>query len=111
MKKQSSSGGNGGSGTTSGVISRLPSIDLPIFHGDLNEWVGFINLFDSLVHGRSDLTASYKMAQLRGALRGEPGELVAHLPITNDNYAVARLILFDRYQNQRRLVDTQLARL
>ncbi|KAA5570751.1 DUF1759 domain-containing protein [Acinetobacter baumannii] len=70
-----------------------------------------MNLFDSLVHGRSDLTASYKMAQLRGALRGEPGELVAHLPITNDNYAVARQILFDRYQNQRRLVDTQLARL
>lgn len=111
IKKQSSSGGNGGSGTSSGVISRLPSIDLPIFHGDLNEWVGFINLFDSLVHGRSDLTASYKMAQLRGALRGEPGELVAHLPITNDNYAVARQILFDRYQNQRRLVDAQLARL
>lgn len=79
IKKQSSSGGDGGSGSLSGVISRPPSIDLLI----LNEWVGFINLFDSLVHDRSDLTASYNMAHLQRALRGEPRELVAHLPITN----------------------------
>ncbi|CAH2062569.1 unnamed protein product, partial [Iphiclides podalirius] len=51
------------------------------------------------------------MVQLRGALRGEPGELVAHLPITNDSYAVARQVLFDRYQNKRRFMDAQLARL
>lgn len=95
----------------SGIVSRLPSIELPVFDGDLNQWVGFINLFDSLVHDRRDLTASYKMAQLRGALRGEPGELVAHLPVTEDSYLTARQILFDRYQNERRLVDAQLSRI
>lgn len=94
-----------------GVMSRLPHIQLPVFSGNVGEWTSFINLFDSLVHRRDDLTRSFKMVQLLSALHGEPKELVAHLAVTEANYEMARQLLFDCYQNKRRLVDAQLNRL
>lgn len=94
-----------------GVIGRLPHLEIPAFSGAIDEWPAFINLFDSLVHGRDDLDNAYKMAQLVMALRDEPRELVGHLTVTSANYLIARTILLERYQHTRRLVDAQLGRL
>lgn len=48
------------------------------------------------------------MAQLLAALRGEARDQVAHLAVTDENYETARKLLIRRYENRRRLIDSQL---
>lgn len=95
--------------TPATLLGRLPTLDLPTFEGDLSTWMGFLNLFDSLVHSREDLSPSQKLAYLRSALRGEASALVQHLIINDENYEVARALLTSRYQNVRLLADTHVA--
>lgn len=93
------------------LLARLPAIALPTFSGDLDEWPSFLDLFDSLVHARDDLSPALKLAQLRSALHGEPRELVSHLTVSEENYDTARALLISRYHNVRRLADTLLGKI
>ncbi|XP_045489864.1 uncharacterized protein LOC123690513 [Pieris rapae] len=93
---------------SSGIIGRLPKLDLPHFSGDLSQWVAFIHLFDSLVHSRGDLTSAQKLAYLLASLTGEAKGLVQHLALVDNNYDIARDLLMRRYQNIRRLADSHV---
>lgn len=97
--------------STSGLLSKLPTLDLPRFDGRLDQWLGFINLFESLVHARSDLGSAQKLAYLFSVLEGEARGLVQHLEINDGNYLVARNLLIKRYQNKRCLADTHIGQL
>lgn len=90
------------------LLSRLPALRLPSFGGEMDQWVGFSNLFDSLVDRRTDLSPGQKLAYLMSCLSGEPRGLVQHLKITDENYSIARDLLLKRYQNTRRLGDVHL---
>lgn len=94
-----------------GVLGRLPTLNLPHFDGNLSQWVGFKNLFDSLVDGRSDLAPSQKLAYLLSTLEGEARDLIQHLTVDDDGYAMARELLTRRYQNVRRLADAHVAQI
>ncbi|GFG31280.1 hypothetical protein Cfor_06215, partial [Coptotermes formosanus] len=95
--------------TPTALLNRLPNLDLPKFDGSLETWIGYINLFDSLVDSRADLTASQKLAYMRSSLSGEAAQLVQHIAVDNEGYPIARDILFGRYQNIRCLADTHAA--
>lgn len=95
--------------TPPAVLGRLPSLDLPSFGGALGAWVGYKNLFDSLVHSREDLSASQKLAYLLSSLSGEARDLIRHLAVTDENYEPARELLRQRYDSVRRLADTHIA--
>ena len=97
--------------TPQGLLSRLPTLDLPKFDGLMENWVGYTNLFDSLVDCRKDLAPSQKMAYLMSTLKGEPLTLVQHLQLTDENYSTARELLTKRYHNVRRLADTHVSQL
>lgn len=92
-------------------LSHLPTLNLTEFSGKLEEWVGFHNLFISLVDGRTDLSPSQKLCYLLSCLRGEARDLVQHLPLHNENYSIAIEILKSRYQNIRRLTDTHVSQI
>ncbi|XP_013181504.1 PREDICTED: uncharacterized protein LOC106127801, partial [Papilio xuthus] len=91
------------------LMSRLPLLDLPRFNGDLDQWVAFSNLFESIVHGRTDLTPAQKLAYLLASLTGEAKGLVQHLGLVDGNYEIARDLLSRRYQNVRRIADSHVA--
>lgn len=91
------------------LISRLPKLDLPHFSGDLDQWMAFNNLYDSLVHSRKDLTPAQKLAYLLTSLTGEARGLVQHLELIDANYVIARDLLMRRYQNVRRLADCHVS--
>ncbi|XP_045783653.1 uncharacterized protein LOC123879803 [Maniola jurtina] len=90
------------------LLSRLPALRLPSFAGEMDQWVGFNNLFDSLVDKRSDLSPAQKLAYLMSCLSGEPRGLVQHLKIADEGYSIARDLLMKRYQNTRRLGDVHV---
>lgn len=88
--------------------SRLPTLQLPHFDGQIDAWLGFIGLFESLVDARTDLSEAQKMAYLLASLKGEALGLVQHLSVADGSYATAREILRRRYHDVRRLADAQV---
>lgn len=101
-----STGGNSGS-----LMSRLPTLDLPRFDGQLDRWLGFFGLFESLVDSRADLSAAQKMAYLLASLQEEALGLVQHLAIDDSSYETAKVILKRRYNDVRRLADAHVGQI
>ncbi|XP_055613515.1 uncharacterized protein LOC129759958 [Uranotaenia lowii] len=78
---------------------KLPTIELPKFDGDLNEWLTFRDSFSSLIHSSPEIPCIQKFQYLRSALRGDALKLIESLNITANNYAVAWEALLNRYSN------------
>lgn len=86
----------------------LPRLQIPTFSGKLEEYVPFMELFQSLVGNDSSLSDTEKMYYLVGSLLGEPKALIQHLSVTGDNYSIAIDLLKSRYYNKRLLADRLL---
>jgi hypothetical protein len=89
----------------------LPRLQIPTFSGKIEEYLSFMELFQSLVGSDSTLSNTEKMYYLTGSLVGEPKSLIQHLSITGDNYSVAIDLLNSRYNNKRLLADRLLRNL
>ncbi|XP_058456985.1 uncharacterized protein LOC131434335 [Malaya genurostris] len=87
---------------------RLPQIKLQTFNGDIDEWLGFRDLFTSLIHWKTDLPEVEKFHYLKGCLQGEPKALIESLQITRANYQVAWEMLLKRYNNSKQLKKRQI---
>ncbi|XP_058828022.1 uncharacterized protein LOC131687940 [Topomyia yanbarensis] len=78
---------------------KLPTITLPEFDGDYNQWLTFHDTFMALIHSSNEISTVQKFHYLRAALRGEAAQLIESLTISCMNYPVAWKILVDRYSN------------
>ncbi|XP_055585373.1 uncharacterized protein LOC129738208 [Uranotaenia lowii] len=87
---------------------RLPQIKLQWFNGNIDEWLGFRDLFISLIHNKQDLPEVEKFHYLKGCLQGEPKSLIDPLQITRANYIVAWDMLLKRYNNSKQLKKRQV---
>ncbi|XP_055604180.1 uncharacterized protein LOC129752424 [Uranotaenia lowii] len=87
---------------------RLPQIKLQSFNGNIDEWLGFRDLYISLIHCKPDLPEVEKFHYLKGCLQGEPKSLIDPLQITRANYIVAWDILLKRYNNSKQLKKRQV---
>lgn len=79
---------------------KLPTITLPQFDGDLNDWLTFHDSFSSLIHSSGDIPCIQKFQYLRSALKGDALKLIESLTITAANYSVAWQSLLNRYSNK-----------
>ncbi|XP_062710702.1 uncharacterized protein LOC134288828 [Aedes albopictus] len=95
-----------GSGSSSHV--RLPDVKLPVFNGNLDNWLNFHDLFVSLVHASQDLSSIQKFYYLRSSLAGDALKLIQTIEISANNYTVAWNMLVNHYQNPTRLKQTYL---
>lgn len=80
---------------------KLPKIELNKFRGDIRDFPGFRDMFDSLVHSNGTLNPIEKFNYLKSSLEGSPLELVKRLKATADNYDTAYAALIKRYTNPR----------
>ncbi|XP_055589418.1 uncharacterized protein LOC129741697 [Uranotaenia lowii] len=87
---------------------RLPQIKLQSFNGNIDEWLGFRDLYLSLIHCKLDLPEVEKFHYLKGCLQGEPKALIDPLQITRANYTVAWDMLLKRYNNSKQLKKRQV---
>ncbi|XP_055623126.1 uncharacterized protein LOC129766576 [Toxorhynchites rutilus septentrionalis] len=78
---------------------KLPTISLPQFDGDLNEWLTFHDSFNSLIHSSAEIPTVQKFQYLRSVLKGDALKLIESLTITANNYGVAWEALLNRYSN------------
>ncbi|XP_058446413.1 uncharacterized protein LOC131427338 [Malaya genurostris] len=85
---------------------RLPDVKLPVFNGNLDNWLNFHDLFVSLVHSSVDLSNIQKFYYLRSSLSSDALKLIQTIPLSANNYAVAWNLLIEHYQNPTRLKQT-----
>ncbi|XP_075150652.1 uncharacterized protein LOC142224750 [Haematobia irritans] len=90
---------------------KLPPCEIPIFGGDFSAWPTFRDIFKAVCLNNPRLSAVEKLFHLNQRTKGEPHDIVAKFPLTNDNLDVAWKSLSTRYENKRVLVNIQLKNL
>ncbi|XP_055605004.1 uncharacterized protein LOC129753231 [Uranotaenia lowii] len=87
-----------GSSTLSGL--KLPTISLPTFSGDYQDWLAFHDTFYALIHVNPEVSIIQKFHYLKSALQGEAGQLIESIGISAGNYNLAWDCLVKRYANE-----------
>ncbi|XP_044583482.1 uncharacterized protein LOC123264315 [Cotesia glomerata] len=101
--KGNNSGGNNSTFETQ-RLAKLPTIDLPKFDGNLENWLSFKNTFKTLIDTRNDLDDLNKILSLRGCLTGSAANKLALFDASAENYTKAWDFLTKTYQKKRALI-------
>jgi hypothetical protein len=88
----------------------LPRLDIPVFTGNLIEWVLFRDIFTTVIHNSTTYTGTQKLAHLKSLVQGEPLEMINSIILSDANYDIAWTLLNKRYQNNRELLFAILRR-
>ena len=84
------------------VETKLPTLKLPEFDGNLTNWDSFWDQFSASIDSRKDLNPVDKLTYLRGALKGEVRKLIDGFSIEDDSYQSAVQLLKTTYDNPKR---------
>lgn len=79
---------------------RLPTIELPKFKGDIDEWLGFRDTFESLIHNNETIEPIQKFHYMKAALEGTAAQIIKSLEFTAVNYAIAWETICNRFNNK-----------
>ncbi|KAG8238867.1 hypothetical protein J437_LFUL017669 [Ladona fulva] len=88
-------------GPTLSTKSRIPTIELPQFSGSFSDWVGFRDLFKSVVNDRTDISSVEKFTYLKESLQGKALALITSVPFCDAHYDSAWKELCEHYGNPR----------
>ncbi|XP_036146036.1 uncharacterized protein LOC118646691 [Monomorium pharaonis] len=79
---------------------RLPTIELPKFKGDVEEWLGFRDTFESLIHTNETIDPIQKFHYLKAALEGSAAQIIKSFEFSAANYAIAWETISNRFNNK-----------
>lgn len=79
---------------------KLPTMQLPTFDGNYEQWEHFRDMFLALVDQDSSIDNIRKFYYLSTALTGAAAKVIKSINVTSDNYAVAWQLLKDRYEDK-----------
>ena len=94
---------------TSSLRSKLPDLQLPTFDGQIMEWNGFWERFQSQVGSLNDLPRSSKFTYLVGQLRGEALRTVQGIIPSEENYSVLEATLKENFGQPRRIIRAHVS--
>ncbi|KAG5879086.1 hypothetical protein JTB14_006354 [Gonioctena quinquepunctata] len=80
---------------------KLPDIHLPKFSGKFKDWLGFGDIYRSLIHDNRRLNNIQKFHHLRGALEGTAAASISNIKYTADNYKVAWTTITNMFDNKK----------
>lgn len=98
-------------GTTGNIDIKLPTLKLPIFAGEYDQWMQFKDAFTSLIRGNKKLSLIQKFQYLRSTLKDEALQTISELSTSAENYAIAWDLLKERYENKKLIIISHLSRL
>lgn len=87
---------------------RLPTIELPRFRGEIGEWLGFRDTFESLIHNNQSIDPIQKFHYLKAALEGTAVQIVKSLEFSAANYTVAWETICKRFDNKSLLTNNHI---
>ena len=91
--------------------SKLPDLNLPTFDGNITEWFGFWERFQSQVGNSPDLPNTAKLTYLVGQLRGEALDTVKGIMPSELNYGVLEETLKENFGLPRRIIRAHIMNL
>ena len=80
--------------------AKLPKLDLPVFKGDVTEWMTFWDLYSVAVHTNPGLSPIERFTYLRTLVSHSAKDAIAGLSLTAANYEVAIELLQSRFGNK-----------
>ena len=89
----------------------LPKLEMPSFNGDALRWSEFWDSFEANVDKTLALSNIEKLSYLNSKLHGEAKQAVSGIPLSNDNYQVAKTILKDRFGKSKSVVTSHYTQL
>lgn len=92
-------------------LKHLPPIQLPPFFGKADEWENFRDRFTALIIQNNELSDFVRMHFLVSSLTDKARDVIAGIPVTADNFAVAWKALSSRFENKRKLIEIHVAEL
>ncbi|UYV78056.1 hypothetical protein LAZ67_15003332 [Cordylochernes scorpioides] len=90
---------------------KLPQFDLPIYDGDMGNWINFKELFLTTIDAHPGLTNIQKLQYLNSAVKGEAARLIRGFPLLSENYGQAWSTLLSRIDNPRELAYAQVSKI
>lgn len=87
---------------------KLPTIQIPKFSGQYEEWLEFHDLFVSLIHEHKAISDIQKFHYLRASLEGAAAQVIKSLEFSARNYQIAWDLLCDRFDNKRILIQNHI---
>ncbi|XP_045466602.1 uncharacterized protein LOC123675299 [Harmonia axyridis] len=87
---------------------KLPTINLPMFSGNYDEWITFHDTFTQLIDKSASLTNIQKFFYLKSCLKNDASRLIQSIEVSDRNYSLAWESLVKRYQNKRIIVNTHI---
>lgn len=93
-----------------GLVSnvRFPQINLPVFSGHYHERMELHDTFQSLIHNNSSLDNIQRFYYLKYCLKGEASNVIKSLEVSSSNYAVAWVLLNERFENKRLISSSHI---
>lgn len=97
-----SSNGNASNSSNTDNLSqiKLPTLSLPTFSGEYDQWLGFYDTFKSLIHDNKSLSKVQKFHYLRCSLKAEAYLVIESIEVSSDNYDIAWELLKHRFENK-----------
>ncbi|KAJ0172949.1 hypothetical protein K1T71_011125 [Dendrolimus kikuchii] len=90
---------------------KLPTIQLPKFNGNYNNWLEFRDTFTSLIHHNDEIDDINKFHYLRASLEGSAAVVIQSIEFSMTNYSVAWNLLCDRFDNTNLLIQNHISAL
>lgn len=90
------------------ITLKLDTLRLPIFDGDLTQWISFRDQFLDLVHNNRNFSAITKFHQLRTHLKGEAYAAIDGFKLSTSDYEAAWFVLEKRYNHPDKIIDEYL---
>lgn len=84
------------------ISAKLPKIHIKPFDGKLENWISFIQLFNSLIHQR-DIPNIEKLHYLLTSVQGSALDLIKNYPVSNESYIDAYNALNLHYNKKRQI--------
>ena len=79
---------------------KMPSVQIPEFWGDNEQWTQFWLLFKELVHDKPELTYGVKFTYLKAALKGTAKDLAEGFTPNKEGYEDVVALLKDTFDNE-----------
>lgn len=99
---------NAGGGQTQERKVRLPTMSLPVFDGNPEQWLQFRDSFTGLIETNTELSDIQRMYYLRSALKGQAAEVIHSLETSAANYAIAWTLLKKRFEDKTAIASRHL---
>lgn len=87
---------------------KLPTINLPKFEGNYDNWLEFRDTYLSMIHNSNQLDTIQKFHYLRAALGGSALQVIKSLEFSDKNYDIAWGLMESRYNNHKLLIHSYI---